>query len=187
MNMSFPALYLEHATCLPANHAAGWADCLQLQICFLLTYAIREFIPIMITERPFSTGLGRLKYKQKSIACSQFFSFYIKQGAPTTIIPVVVAMTFTLLYRMGRVLHSIFLYLWETGNSGEATSSFICSLNTALGYQVSENNRSKISLSTGLNALLLAWCICKRWLTSTLFSLLVLQAEQMSAHLSSPS
>lgn len=35
--------------------------------------------------------------------------------------------------------------------------------------------------------LILTWCICKRWLTSTLFSFLVLQAEQISARLSSPS
>jgi len=62
-------------------------------------------------------------------------------------------MTLMLLYRMGRVLHSIFLYLQEAGSSREATSSFI-SLSTALGYQVSENNCSKISLFVGLKALL---------------------------------
>lgn len=163
VNMSFPALYLEYATCLLTHHAAGLANCLQLWICFLLTCAIHEFIPITITERPLSTGLGKLKYTQKSIACSQFFSLYIKQDARTTIILTLISTTLTLLYRMGRVLHSIFLYLWEAGSTRGATSSFICSLSTALGYQVSENNCSKISLFMGLNALILfTWHICKK-------------------------
>ena len=109
----------------------------------------------MITERPLSTGLGKLKYRQKCIACSQFFSLYIKQDTPTTIILIVISVTVTLPYRMGRVLHSIFLYLWEAGSSTGATSFFICSLSTALGYQVSDNNCSKISLFMGLNVLLL--------------------------------
>lgn len=106
VNVFFPALYLEYATRLLTNHAAGWANHLQLQICFLLTCSIHEFIPIMITERPLSTGLGKLNYTQKSIACSQFFSLFIKQDAPTTIILVVISMILTLLRRMGRVLHS---------------------------------------------------------------------------------
>lgn len=109
----------------------------------------------MITERLLSTGLGKLKYTQKSIACSLFFSLYIRQDAPPTIILKVISMTLTLLYRLGRVLHSIFLYLWEAGSSGGATPSFICCLSTALAYQVSENNCSKISLFMGLNALLI--------------------------------
>lgn len=104
MNVSFPALYLEYATHLLTNRAAGLANCLQLQICFLLTRAIHEFIPIMITERYLSTGLGKLKYTQKSIACYQFFSLYIKQDASTTVILTVISMTLTLLYRMGKVL-----------------------------------------------------------------------------------
>lgn len=163
MNVSFPALCLKYATRLLANNAAGWANCLQLQICFLLTCAIHEFIPIMITERLLSTGLGKLKYTQKSIACSLFFSLYIRQDAPPTIILKVISMTLTLLYRLGRVLHSIFLYLWEAGSSGGATPSFICCLSTALAYQVSENNCSKISLFMGLNALLIfTWLIWKK-------------------------
>lgn len=161
MNVSFPALYLEYATRLLTNHAAGWANCLQLQICFLLTCAIHEFIPIMITERPLSTGLGKLNYTQKSIACSLFFSLYTMQDAPATVILIVISMTLTLLYRMGKVLHSIFLYLWGAGSSRWATSSFICSLSTALGYQVSENNCSKISLFMGLNGIF-TWRICKK-------------------------
>lgn len=63
-------------------------------------------------------------------------------------------MTLTLLYSMGRVLHSIFLYLWEAGSSRGATSSFIYSLRTAFEYQVSDNNCSKISPFKSLNALL---------------------------------
>lgn len=50
MNVSFPALHLAYATRLLANHAAGWAGCLQLQICFLLTCAIHELAPIMVRE-----------------------------------------------------------------------------------------------------------------------------------------
>lgn len=143
MNLSFPALYLEYATHLLTNHAAGWANCLQLQICFLLTYAVHEFIPIMIRERPLSAGLGKLKYTQKSIACSQFFSLYIKQNAPITVILIVISMALTLLYRMGRVLLFISLYLWQAGSSRGATSFFIFSLSAALAYQVSENNCSE--------------------------------------------
>lgn len=107
------------------------------------------------SERPLSTGLGKFKHMQKSIACSHFFSSYSKPDAPITIILTVISMALTLLYRMGRVLHSIFLYLWRAGSSRGATSSFICSLRTALGYQVLENNCSKINLFMGLNVLLL--------------------------------
>lgn len=107
------------------------------------------------SERPLSVGLGKLKHMQKSTACSHFFSFYIKPDAPITIILTVISMALTLLYWMGRVLHSIFLYLWEAGSSRGATSSFICSLSTALGYQVLESNCSKMCLFMGLNVLLL--------------------------------
>lgn len=77
--------------------------------------------------------LGKLIHTQKSTACSQFFSPYIKQGAPTAIIVRVISVTLTLSC-MDRVLHSIFLYLWEAGSSRGATSSFICSLRTGLEF-----------------------------------------------------
>lgn len=139
------------------------------------------------SERPLSTGLGKLKHMQKSIACSHFFSFCSKPDDPITIILTVISMALTILCRMGRVLHSIFLYLWEAGSSRGTTSSFICSLSTALGYQVLENNCSKITLLwdwMGFSFLLDA--PAKRWLMSTWFSFPMLQAGQMSVLISPP-
>lgn len=160
MNLSLPALHLAYATHLLANHAAGWAGCLQLQICFLLTRAIHELVPIMVREASLHRTGKTQTYAE--IHC-MLPLFLLLAWCPITIILTVISMALTLLFRMGRVLHSIFLYLWRAGSSRGATSSFICSLSTALGYRVLENNCSKPSLFMGLNVLLLfTWHVCEK-------------------------